>query len=254
MRNTITLTIIFLLIGVSVMAWGPTGHRVTGWVAEKYVNKKAKKHLTRILGQESLAMATTWMDEIRSDSKYDFAEDWHWVTIPDGQAYQQTKKNPKGDIVESIDRMISALKSGKLSLQQEREHLKMLVHLIGDIHQPLHVGHGHDRGGNDMKVSWFGSASNLHRVWDSQMIDDTRLSFTELAASLEVPNEKTLLEWQKSTVYDWATESMGYRDQVYQTGNGKLGYRYAYENFHIVRHRLLQAGIRIASVLNDIYG
>lgn len=252
--NKISFLIILICASLSANAWGPTGHRVTGWVAERHVNKKAKKHLERILGQESLAMAANWMDEIRSDSKYDYAEDWHWVTIPDGQTYQQTQKNSKGDVIEAIERLKASLKSGKLNLQQEREHLKMLVHLIGDIHQPLHVGHGHDRGGNDTKVTWFGSSSNLHRVWDSQMIDDTRLSYTELAASLELPDENTIVTWQKTNVYDWAMESVSYRERIYNTGNGKLSYRYSYDNFHIIRLRLLQAGIRIAAVLNEIYG
>ncbi|HKZ36333.1 MAG TPA: S1/P1 nuclease, partial [Chryseolinea sp.] len=191
---------------------------------------------------------------IRSDSAYDYASDWHWVTIQKGQTYQQSEKNPKGDIIQTIERIIGALKSKKLNAKDEVEHLKMLIHLIGDIHQPLHVGSGNDRGGNDIKVTWFRTESNLHRVWDSDMIDGTKLSFTELAESLDKPSEAQLQTWQKSTVYDWATESMGYRDQVYDYGDGKLGYEYSYKYYHIVRHRLLQAGVRLAGVLNEIYG
>jgi hypothetical protein len=213
-----------------------------------------KRELQRILGQESLAMASTWMDEIRSDSTYNYASDWHWVTIPEGKTYEQSEKNRNGDLIETIGRLISALKSGKLSPKDETENLKMLIHLIGDIHQPLHVGAANDHGGNDIRVSWFRAESNLHRVWDSEMIDDTKLSYTELAESLEKPDATRVALWQKSSVQDWATESIGYREQVYRYGNGKLGYRYAYENFHIVRYRLLQAGIRLAGVLNDIYG
>ncbi len=210
--------------------------------------------MQRILGSQSLAMASTWMDDIRSDSLYDYTSDWHWVTIPGGMTYQQTEKNKNGDIVETIERLISSLKTRNLKPKDETEYLKMLIHLVGDIHQPLHVGLGSDRGGNDIKVMWFRSESNLHRVWDSEMIDDTKLSFTELAESLEKPDATEVSLWQKSSVIDWATESIGYRDQVYRYGNGRLGYKYAYENFHIVRYRLLQAGIRLAGVLNDIYG
>jgi hypothetical protein len=130
----------------------------------------------------------------------------------------------------------------------------MLIHLVGDIHQPLHVGGGNDRGGNDVKIMWFRADSNLHRVWDSDMIDDTRLSYTEFAESLERPNEAKLKQWQKTSVRDWANESKGYRKQVYDYKNGKLGYEYSYYHLHIVRHRLMQAGIRLAAVLNEIYG
>jgi hypothetical protein len=86
------------------------------------------------------------------------------------------------------------------------------------------------------------------------MIDDTRLSFTELAESLEKPDAAKLAAWQKTNVLDWANESMTYRKDVYNIGDGKLGYLYSYNNFHIVRMRLLQAGVRLAGVLNEIYG
>jgi hypothetical protein len=220
-------------------------------IAEKCLNKKAKKELLRILGGQSLAMASTWMDEIRSDSTYDYMSDWHWVTIQDGQTYEQCEKNPNGDVVQTIERMILELKSKKLSAKEEVEHLKILIHLIGDIHQPLHVGGGNDRGGND--VSYVVQHSNLHRVWDSDMIDDTHLSYTELGESLEKPSTEKLNSWQKSSVRDWATESMSFRKRVYDYGNGKLGYRYAYLNFEIVRERLLQSGVRLAGI-NEIYG
>ena len=248
------LTFLLMLLAQLGFGWGATGHRVTGWIAERYINKKARNEIERILGGQSIAMASNWMDEIRSDSIYNYAEDWHFVTIPQGQTYAQTKKNPKGDLIETITRLIAALKSKKLNAKDESEYLKMLIHLIGDIHQPLHVGTAGDRGGNDIKITWFRSESNLHRVWDSEMIDDSKLSYTEFGESLEKPDQAKIALWQKSTVEQWATESISYRDNVYNYGNGKLGYKYTYENFHIVRYRLLQAGIRIAGVLNDIYG
>jgi hypothetical protein len=194
------------------------------------------------------------MDEVRSDSTYDYMTDWHWVTIPEGQTYEQTVKNPKGDIIQVIDRIISELKSKKLDEQEQAQRIKILVHLIGDLHMPLHAGQKNDKGGNDVKVMWFRTDSNLHRVWDSDMIDDTKLSYTELAQSLYAPTPAELKTWQKSTVLDWAKESQGYLPQVYDIGNGKLGYRYSYLYFPIVRQRLLQAGVRLAGVLNEIYG
>jgi hypothetical protein len=238
----------------TTLAWGPTGHRTTGWIAEKYLNKKARKELSRILSGQSLAIASTWMDEIRSDSTYNYTADWHWVTIQDGQTYDQSVKNPNGDIISTLERIITELKSKKLSAAEETERIKMLIHLVGDIHQPLHVGGGNDRGGNDVRVMWFRVDSNLHRIWDSDMIDDTRLSYTELAQSLDQPNETQIQQWQHATVRDWATESMTYRKQVYDYGHGKLGYQYSYKNFPTVRQRLLQAGVRLAGILNEIYG
>lgn len=244
----------FTLYSVFAGAWGATGHRVTGKIAERYLNKNAKKNLERILHGQSLAIASTWMDEIRSDSTYDYTADWHWVTIQDSQTYAQSIKNPNGDVVATIERLIADLKSRKLTGKAETEAVKMLIHLIGDIHQPLHVGGGNDRGGNDVKVAWFRNDSNLHRVWDSDMIDDTKLSYTEFAESLDKPDEATVARWQKNSLNDWIKESMSFRQQVYRYGNGKLGYEYAYRNMPLVREQLLKAGVRIAAVLNDIYG
>lgn len=252
--RSLLLGILILIASSHAYGWGQTGHRVTGRVADQYLNKKAKKELDRILSGQSLAMASTWMDEIRSDSTYDYAIDWHWVTIQSGESYEQSKKNKNGDVIQTIERIITELKSKKLNSQQEAEAVKMLIHLIGDIHQPLHVGGGNDRGGNDVKIMWFRVDSNLHRVWDQDMIDDTRLSYTEFAESLEKPGDIKLKEWQKSSARDWANESISYRKQVYDYKNGKLSYEYSYHHLHIVRTRLLQAGIRIAAVLNEIYG
>lgn len=252
MKRTL-LTSLFLFVTVLAFSWGATGHRATGRVADRYISKKTRKALERILGQQSLAMASTWMDDVRSDSTYNYMADWHWVTIPDGKTYEQSDKNPNGDVIQTLERIIAELKSHKLSPKEEAERVKILIHLIGDIHQPLHVGRP-DRGGNDIKVSWFRTDSNLHRVWDSDMIDDTKLSYSELAESLEKPDDATLRQWQQKSVREWAAESVSYRPQVYDIGTGKLGYQYSYKYFSIARLRILQAGVRLAGVLNDIYG
>jgi hypothetical protein len=253
MRHLVTVLLIVAFVCQSY-GWGATGHRVTGMIATNHLNKKAKKKIEALLGQESLAMASTWMDDIRSDSTYDYASDFHWVTVDTGQSYDQMKKNPNGDVIMTIERLIAELKSGKLDRVTEIQALKFLVHLVGDIHQPLHVGCCDDQGGNKVQVKWFGGNSNLHRVWDSDMIDGTKLSYTELAQSLGTPDAATIKKLQSATVRDWANEAMSHRERVYNVGKGNLGYEYSYKNMPLVRERLLAAGIRLAGVLNDIYG
>jgi len=251
---------IVLLVGfsfgvtLSCLGWGVTGHRATGLIAERHLSAKAKKKIKQLLGQESLAIVSTWMDEIRSDSTYNYTADWHWVTIETGKTYDESPKNPNGDVIMTIERLVKELKAGNLDRQKQIAHIKMLVHLIGDIHQPLHVGCCDDRGGNSVKVKWFRSETNLHSVWDSGMIDDTKLSYTELADALGKPDRLTVSAWQKNSVRDWANESMSYRKQVYAVGDGNLSFKYPYKNLDSVRHRLLQAGVRLAGILNSIYG
>jgi hypothetical protein len=250
--------LVLIIIGLFAVSegfgWGATGHRATGLVAEQYLSAKAKKRIKQILNGESLAMVSTWMDEIRSDSTYNYTTDWHWTTIPDGGLYEDVESNLDGKVVMMIEKFTQELKAGKLTPKQEQEYLKMLIHMVGDMHQPLHVGKPGDRGGNDVKVKWFRSESNLHRVWDSEMIDDTKLSYTELAQSLGTPDKETIKKWQSTGVRDWAMESVSYRPQVYDIGNSNLGYQYSYKYFSIAKTRMLQAGVRLAGLLNQIYG
>lgn len=252
--RSILLGFLFLLSSHWVGAWGKTGHMTVGWIAEQHLNSKARKKLKELLKGESVANAGTWMDDIRSNKKYNYMTDWHWVTIPDGQTYEVTEKNSRGDIIEAMSRVTKSLKSGALKSTEEKTYVKILIHLVGDIHQPLHIGTGKDKGGNDIKVKWFGHKSNLHRVWDSEMIDDTKLSYTELALSLgEIPKSK-VTSLQKTSVYDWTNESMRLRNQIYKIGNGNLGNEYFHQNMNTVRERLLEAGVRLAGLLNEIYG
>src|SRR6185436_2956752 len=169
----ICLIVLLFIYSQTVFGWGVTGHRAVGLIAERNLSPTAKKKLEKILAGESIAMVSTWMDEIRSDSTYNHTTDWHWVTIETGKTYEESAKNPNGDVIMTIDRLIAELKSKKLSAKQELEHVKMLIHLIGDIHQPLHVGCCDDQGGNRVRLKWFREDSNLHRVWDSDMIDGT---------------------------------------------------------------------------------
>ena len=252
---SVILIFSFSILSISAYGWGQTGHRVIGQIAENHLSNKARKNIRKILGNESLAIVSIWMDEVRSDSNYDHTHDWHWVSIPDGKTYDSCDKNHKGDVIEASERMITLLKSGNTNLEKKREALKFLVHLIGDMHQPLHVGNGTDKGGNDVKIKWFYNSSNLHRIWDSGIIDKKELSYSELAKSIDFCTKDQITKWQEGTVKDWAHESMNYREQVYATEDKEnLSYEYMYKNWGLVQNQLLKAGVRLAGILNAIYG
>jgi hypothetical protein len=255
MKKVISFLLVFPLLINQAFAYGQTGHRVVGLVAEQHLSKKARKKVLQILENNSLAEVANFMDDVKSDHAYDHTHDWHWVTIPDNQNYEQTQKNPHGDVIMKIEELVQTLKNGKLTPAQEQENLKFLVHLVGDLHQPLHVGGQDDMGGNNVKLLWFGQNSNLHRVWDSDIIEGKDLSYTELTAFLGEPDKAQIKNWQNNNVRAWATEMMIYRPQVYAIPqDGKLGYRYSYDNFNTIQKLLLQGGIRLAGLLNQIYG
>ncbi len=255
MKRT-SLLLLLLIISFQSLAWGALGHRIVGLIAERHLTKKAKKNIERVLGYETLAEVSNFMDHIKSDATYRHMSAWHYATIPKGKTYDQVGTPEEGDVIVTIERLIMELETKKFTDVDEAFAIKCLVHLVGDIHQPLHVGNGLDKGGNDLKLEYFWESSNLHRVWDSGMIDGKKYSYTEYAAWIDHATEEELEKWSSLNVLDWANESKEYREQCYNTvpENKKLSYRYNYENVELLNQRLLQAGIRLANVLNEIYG
>lgn len=236
--------------------WGITGHHTIGLIAQKHLSKKARKKLRTLLKHESLAVISVWMDEERANPKYKHTFDWHWVDIPADKTYETSEKNPNGDIIETINRLIDELEKGGLSEEQEIINLKMLVHLVGDLHMPLHVGTGKDAGGNYRKVRWFGDDTNLHTVWDTSIIDHKRFSYTELAAAIDHTDEPMLIEkWQSEGIMTWVNESIEFRDKAYLDipEDDYLGYDYIYNHWPVIQLRLHQAGVRLAGILNKLY-
>ena len=255
-KSRIILLCALFFFPVSTWAWGKTGHRIVGEIAERNLTKKARKALQQIMGHESLAMSSNYMDFIKSDTNYNHMYPWHYVNIPRGQTYDTSTPSPQGDVIQTIERLLNELKTKQFTDEDELFAIRCLVHLVGDIHQPMHAGLPDDRGGNDVKITWFGEASNLHRVWDGDMINYMKLSYTEYATHLNHASKQQIKLWQSHTVRDWASESVGERERIYKMMPESTSWRYRYVFDHIatVEKRLLQAGIRLAGVLNEIYG
>lgn len=256
MKKSLATLFIIQLFVIQSFGWGLTGHRVIGQLAEWHLNKKSKKQIERILGSESLALVANWMDDVKSDRNYDHLYTWHFLTIEDGTNYDPAIQEADGDAFGKTKMIIDLLKKGGLSLKEEQEYLKMLVHLVGDLHQPLHVGKGDDRGGNDVKVTYFNQNSNLHRVWDSQIIDGKQLSYTELAAHLNRKVDSNLIKRvQAGGLEKWLSDAVDLRSVIYDLPEDKrLSYPYVYRVFPVIEKQLLAGGIRLAGILNEIYG
>ena len=239
--------------------WGAMGHRIVGQIAENHLTDKAKEGVKSLLGHESLAQVSTWADEIRSDPNWRKASPWHYVTVEDNQTLKTATRNPAGDIHETILRYEQVLRDINASKEDRATALKFLVHMIGDIHQPVHVGRGADRGGNSIRVKWMWESSNLHRVWDTDLIESEGLSYTEFVNFIDHASDEDIAKWQGDNVDVWAAESKALRDQVYDLpepdneGNVNLSYRYRFKNMDTIKLRLVQAGIRLAGLLNDVF-
>ncbi len=255
MRKIIILLFIVSTSIISANDWGPTGHRATAKIAEKYLKRSVKRKIQKLLKGESLAQISTYADDIKSDRRYDKYYTWHFVNMPLDATYQTSEKNPKGDLITGINYCVKVLKDKKASDDDKRFFLKLLVHLIGDMHQPMHVGLKEDRGANDIKVKWHYHKSNLHRVWDEDLINKWEMSYTELASNAPCLSKNQVKDIQKGSYIDWLHDTHSITKKVYADikGKEKLSYPYSYKWMPTVRTQLQKGGIRLAKVLNDIF-
>lgn len=265
-----------LMTAHAAFAWGPTGHRVVGAVAEKHLDISVHSKIYKILGGQSLSRVANWPDEIKSEpAKYSYTFNWHYTDWSD-DAHDHDETTSSGKLLGSIKEQVAVLKNPEATQEAKVFALKFIIHLVGDLHQPLHVGNGLDQGGNLCKVTFQGQAMNLHALWDEGLINFTKLSYTELADYVSQGHTREeILAWKSGTVVDWALESKELRGKLYPENvlptpepmsikqycrkdivvtaeeTPKLSYEYSYKFVPVVEQRLYQAGVRLALVLND---
>ena len=251
------MRLIVLLLGcaAAASAWGPIGHQTVGEIAERHLPTRVRLAVAELLDGETLSEAALWADDVRSDPAWKKADPWHYVSIEDDETYETSTKNPAGDVIEAIGRYEAALADPNASREERQTALRFLVHFIGDVHQPLHVGRRADQGGNGVGVQWFGRGANLHTVWDSGILETREAGFGDLARQLDRPElgYERVRDWQQAGVMTWVEESFDLRPRVYDIGDGRLSYAYVFQTWPIVRERLLQAGVRLAGRLEKLF-
>ena len=243
------------------MAWGMNGHRIVGEIAESYLSAKARSKIHKILGTESIAMASNWADFIKSDSTFRYLNTWHYIDFPGGLNYGQVqdalKKDIAADAYTKLNFLIRELKKKNLPRDKKVMYLRLLIHIVGDLHQPLHVSPEGTSGGNDIKLTWFGNPSNLHRVWDEQLIANQDLSYTEYVRAINHTTAAQRKAWQKEPVSQWIFDSYTISIQLHDElteQNPKLSYRYNFDHFQTLNQQLLKGGVHLAGLLNQIFG
>lgn len=252
------LVLLFLVSGLTFaneIVWSKTGHRVVGEVAENYLSRKAQRAINDLLDGESLSAVANFADEIKADRAYSKYSAWHYVNIPEGKKYAEIQPSENGDLVQGINTCLEIIKDKNSSKEDKSFYLKLLIHFIGDLHQPMHIGRLEDKGGNDILLQWFGDGTNLHRVWDSNMINHNGMSFTELTSEYPTLSKKQVKFLQEGTLLDWVEESHQLAHKVYASVavGDKLGYRYSYDWWDTVADQLQKGGIRLAAVLNETF-
>jgi hypothetical protein len=236
--------------------WYDIGHRLVVRIAELRLTPSTAAAVRDILRGQDLAEASFWADRIRRRRP---STPLHFVNIPlDAETYVPEQHCPDGRcIIAEIQKDQRILADSTASRAQRAEALRFLIHLIADGHQPLHVSNNDDRGGNLRRVLFFGVSRNLHQVWDGDLIQATGLDKSRYLDRLgDRMGSLDLAALEAGTVVDWAMESHRIAaDDVYRMPrSGRLGDAYLRANLPLVDLALITAGVRLAKVLNDVFG
>lgn len=253
------LTLISLLLSVALTAsaWGPKGHDTVAYIAEKHLSKSTLKKVQEVLDGHSLVYYANWMDNASHTDEYAYTKTWHYVNVDaNEESYAASAKEPKGDVVTAINDTVAALKSGELSREEEQAHLMMLIHMVGDMHCPMHAGYKSDRGGNGTQVKYFGSQKKLHSVWDSEIVESAhRWSHTEWQEQVDRASKSEVKAMAQGAPNDWIEETVALSRDIYANSpkNVNLSYDYVTMYAPVIEQQFLKGGIRLAKLLEEIY-
>lgn len=249
------VVILVLLLGLvahqTVQAWGRQGHHIVAGLAQAQLTPEARKEIDRLLALEpgeTLVSISTWADEHRTPA----TAAWHYVNFPRNSCtYDAERDCPDGKcVVAAIDKQLAILKFD-VSDEKRLRALKYLVHLVADVHQPLHAGYLDDRGGNTYQLQAFMRGTNLHSLWDTGMIaqlgEDSDTVVKRLLTKLS-----TKEQGEKSITHA-AEESCRIVGMSGYYPARRVGQEYIVRFMPVLEQRLELSGRRLASLLNTAF-
>lgn len=257
MRKLLCCVIAVMCFCPSVFGWGQVGHDAVAAIAERNLTPKARKAVGKVLDGHSIVYYSSWMDNTRSVPAYNVTSTWHYANVDSGQSLATMERNPKGDVVSAVKMCVEALKSDNINDSVRRDYTRYLVHLVGDMHSPMHAGHLSDLGGNRLPVKFFGTSTNLHSLWDSRLVESAhKWYYTEWAEQLDRLKPRERRTVASGTPEEWFAETVDAASRVYSmTPEGaSLSYDYVAASTPIIDAQIRKAGYRLARLLNEIYG
>lgn len=245
--------VLTLSLNLEALGWGANGHRAIAEIANQQLDKSTKKKIEALLGNSYLPLYGTYADDVRSERENPLSRVPHYVNMPFEQTYETSDKNDHGDLVTVMNDMISTVKDKNATKEEKAVALKFIIHLVADAHQPMHVGLADDLGGNKVDVKWFGKETNLHRVWDTNIIESTFLSYLELARFAESAAVSSQIDKTEISVINWIDETHEYTKLIYDhLGDRNYGYDYFHQFEPLVMQQINVAGYRLGNFLNDV--
>lgn len=251
-----SLAILTVVFAINAFGWSQKGHDTTVAIAERHLTPSAKAAVDSIFNGRSMVYWANWLDNASHTPEYAYSKTWHYKNIDDGVRYEEAPANPAGDVVTAIKAQMETL-SNPSSIAAENElALKILIHIVGDMHQPLHMGHATDLGGNRVKVRFFGRDNNLHAVWDGSIVESGhKWSYTEWVDQLDRVSPSETDAIVAGSIDDWAKQSLAMASDVYgkMPAGTNISYDEVAEWTPAIEQQLLNGGLRLAHILNLLF-
>jgi len=250
-KATVLLSLLLIVYSTQALAWGRTGHKLVAEIAYRYMSEDARKALTKYLDGMTMDEAGNWMDDQRSNNYYNFMRTWHYLDVEKGQQYQPS---PERNAITVLNAAYNELKNYQTLKDKDiRRDLLLMFHLVGDIHQPLHVGYPNDKGGNDITPASGLVSGNLHSMWDTQILEYAGITIDSCLAQGEKLTPEQTEDLKKINLLRWYAQSRSYLDFVYSYDKNGVDKAYIDSAKVIIEKQIFTAGIRLASMVNEIF-
>lgn len=237
--------------------WGQKGHDTTAYIAEQHLTEATKAACEGLFDGRSIVYYSNWMDNASHTPAYAHTKTWHYKNINEGQRYEDVKPFKTGDVVTALNEQIAVLNDTLRNNEERSLALKYVVHLMGDVHQPMHTGHATDLGGNKVYIKSFGKPTNLHSLWDAAIVENAhKWSYTEWQQQIDRAGDDYVKEIVVGGTPDsWCRDTAVLGAEVYK--NTPEGSDVSYDYFAywapMVEDQLLRGGLRLADILNSIF-
>ena len=261
------LYLLVCIVGMSMQSmpafgWGQEGHRIIAKIAYDNLNRRVKKKVDKITGKRGMIYWSNWADEIKSDNIYpqSIKDGWHYQDFEAGLSDSLVAdalvhyRAEGGNLFRALDSLELEMAGEKVDPMNANHIMRFIIHLNGDRYCPVHIAHMDDKGGNTVKMKWFGRETNLHAVWDSKIIESQGYSYTEYAQMIEDEYRDMKKEIEQKSDEQLLIESYHMTEAIYQyqqiwDGNP---YHYIYTWRQPMERQLYTAGIRLAMRLNKM--
>lgn len=255
MKQKILLLLFLVNLSFGLFAFGPVGHQIVADIAYENLKWSTRKKVDKLLGKRGIIYQSSWADDIRSDNRYAYSYNWHFQNLRADMSRQELRQlydNPKLEgefLFYALDSLSQNLKTDR----NNAEALKFIVHFVADMHQPMHLGRLEDRGGNDIQVKWFGREIRLHQLWDTQILESNRFSYSEYSRYLQDKFGKQKKQFKKQPLFDSIWETYLLQLEIYGCDYENLNpYDYIYRFGDDIDEQLYRAGIQLSNLLNRV--